>query len=135
MTLAWTPELRAAARRVSDPEVLASRPAVQPESAVYWAMQEWQLDLFDVISARKGRRMLVARAFVVWCMRTLGRIDGEPHSYPAIAKVLGKGCHSSVVQLHMRAIRLRLTDPFFLAACDRMTARFLELTEPKHASH
>lgn len=135
MTLAWTPELRAAARRVSDPELLASRPAVNPRSAVYWAMEEWQLCLFEVISNRREQKFITARAFVVWSMRTLGRTDGEPHSYPAIAKVLGKGCHSSVVQLHMRAIRLRLSDPFFLAACDRMTTRFLEITEPKHARH
>lgn len=135
MTLAWTPELREAARRIADPVDLASRPSIKPESAVYWAMQEFELDLFDVLSNRRETKFIKARAFVTWSLRTLGRTDGEPYSYPAIAKVLGKSCHSSVVQLHMRAIRLRLTDPFFLAACDRMTARFLELTEPNHGSH
>lgn len=135
MTLAWTPELREAARRIADPAVLAERPSIKPESAVYWAMQEFELDLFDVLSNRRETKFIKARAFVTWSLRTLGRTDGEPYSYPAIAKVLGKSCHSSVVQLHMRAIRLRLTDPFFLAACDRMTARFLELTEPKHVRH
>jgi chromosomal replication initiator protein len=83
----------------------------------------------ELISHRHLHRLAPARAFAVWMLRALG----TPASYPEIGKALGGRDHSSIINLHRKAIRLRLEDRAFAEACDHLSIRFNELREISHA--
>ncbi len=91
-------------------------PRLDPALVMQLALVEFRIDRMDLISGRREARFIKARAFVVWALRTLG----EPLSYPELARLLGKSCHSVSINLHQRAIVFRLFDPHFAAACTRL---------------
>ncbi|MDE2595978.1 MAG: hypothetical protein KGL44_03775 [Sphingomonadales bacterium] len=83
---------------------------------------------FDVTEAGlrgpgRTERITRARALVVWALRSLG----NQLSYPAIGRLLGERHHSTIINLHQKAISLRLRDPVFAAQCrevvDLLTAQ------------
>jgi len=87
---------------------------------VSWAAQCYGLAPIELVSARRSVRVVDARALAVWGMRTLC----DRPSYPRIGRVLGGRHHTTIMNLHERAIHLRLCDPFFAQACRDMTAEF-----------
>lgn len=83
--------------------------------------------LADLRGQRRSGALIAARALATWGMRNLGR----GMTYNAIGRVLSRD-HSSVINLHYRAVALRLSDPGFEAAC-RELAR--DLQPEKHHAH
>jgi len=71
-----------------------------------------------------------ARALVVWLLRA---VPSRPMSYPAIGRVLGGLDHNTVINLHKKAIYLRLRDREFGAACRWFLSRFFMSEEDINA--
>ena len=119
MTAPWFPPHYAEARPVS------MRPVRQHSLRIIaYALAEYRIEWMDLVSGRREARFIKARALVVWALRTLG----EPMSYPELARLLGRSCHSTAVNLHQRAIVLRLFEPKFARAC-RQIARDILVTQ------
>ncbi len=78
----------------------------------------------------KTRRISNARALVVWALRSLG----DQISYDSIGMVLAGRHHSSMVNLHQKAIAMRLSDSTFAAACHAIAAQ-LQKGVHDHGSH
>lgn len=83
----------------------------------------------ELLSARRSDPLVEARAFFAWALRSLGR----PMSYQAIGQELGGRDHSTAINLHQKAVWLRLTDARFRALCTDLTDRFYDLREHDHA--
>lgn len=122
MTQAWLP-----AHREMAGIGLRFLPRLDAELAITVALREFGVARNDLISPRRDARFIRARAFVVWSLRTLG----EPHSYPELARLLGKDCHSVAINLHQRAILLRLRDARFDEACRTLAQRVVALAKRK----
>lgn len=101
---------------------------MMPSTALAVAMRLFGVTADELASPRRDNRLVEARAFVVWSLRTLGR----KLSYPEIGRHLNRD-HSSVHHLHRKAVVLRLQDPAFDAACRGLGERFLETGETRHA--
>lgn len=76
------------------------------------------------------RQVSLPRTLVVWALRTLGR----NWSYPQIGRKIGGRHHSTIVNLHQKAIALRLKDPGFAAACREIALR-LQKKDESDARH
>jgi chromosomal replication initiation ATPase DnaA len=88
------------------------------------ACEIYGIDGIDLVSRRRHRHLIAARALAIWAMRQ------EPaHSYPAIGRTLGDRHHTSIMNLHRKAERLRQCDPAFRLHCARVLGRYLELKE------
>lgn len=74
----------------------------------------------DLISAQRTDRLVTARAYFVWVLATLGK----RRSYPGIGRLLGGRDHSTIINLHRKAIGLRLRNAAFAAACLRIGTRW-----------
>lgn len=66
------------------------------------------------------------RALVAWALRSLG----ETVSYPVIGRMLGGRDHTTIMNLHRKAIALRLIDQEFALAC-----RAMEIAEHTEAAY
>jgi len=112
--------------------LLAHRPPIDAEIVIAIALREFGVDRNDLISIRRPAHLVKARAFVVWALRTLGRA----RSYPEIACILSAGRpqdardHSGVINLHQKAIALRLGDNHFADACRRLAHHYADTTTP-----
>jgi len=80
----------------------------------------------ELLGQGRSRHLVKARALVAWTLRTLG----EAVSYPIIGRMLGGRDPTTIMNLHQKAIRLRLTDTEFALAC-----RALEIADQTEASH
>lgn len=69
-----------------------------------------------LLSPSRSRPVSNARTLVVWALRSLG----QGLSYDAIGRRLGGRHQSSIVNLHQKAISMRLRDPQFAQACERI---------------
>ena len=78
-----------------------------------------------LLSPRRAETLVVARAFAVWTLRSLGR----PLSYRRIGIVLCRDDHKTVTNLHQKAIWLRLRDPAFKQHTEELAARFYAMRE------
>lgn len=83
----------------------------------------------ELLSARRSDALVEARAFATWSLRSLGR----PLSYQAIGQELGGRDHSTAINLHQKAVWLRLPDARFRALCTDLADRFYDLREHDHA--
>lgn len=128
MTLAWQPELRRDAQLAAS--LLARRESIEPDVAIAVACRHFGVRLGDLKSHRRRQSLVWARAFVVWVLRTVG----EPMPYPAIGERLRR-THSAAINLHMVAIRLRLSEPAFAAACRGVVDHVFRDEEVLHACH
>ncbi len=95
-------------------------PGLDPAIVVSIAQAEFGVLRSDILSRRRRDDYVEARAFVAWALRSLGR----PMSYPAIGRELAGRDHTTIINLHRKAIALRLTRPAFKGACDRLAFRF-----------
>jgi hypothetical protein len=102
-------------------------PSMAVHRAIWIATMEFGVTRNDILSARRAERLVVARAFVAWACRTLGR----PVSYPQLGRRMGRD-HSSMINLHMKAVWLRLHDADFRQACDRLAYRFYSMEGNRH---
>lgn len=66
-----------------------------------------------VTGVSQMRRATAARSLLVWALHSLG--TGQ--SYSQIGRLLGGRHHSTIINLHQKAINLRLRDPAFAQAC------------------
>lgn len=64
----------------------------------------------------RSQHVCWVRWAVIWAARHQG------HSYPRIAKQLGKRDHSTIMHGFQRAEELRQSDPVFKALCDELEA-------------
>lgn len=82
----------------------------------------------ELVAHRREPNLIQARALAIWAMRQ----DGA-HSYPAIGRTLERD-HSSIINLHRKAERLRQSDPAFRRNCASVIDRHHELKGMDHAS-
>lgn len=84
-----------------------------------------------LLSPRREERLVRARALAVWVLRS---VPSVPVSYPKIGRALGDRHHTTIINLHVMAIGLRLEDETFARCCTAITEYF-KLTEGSYASH
>ena len=87
---------------------------------VTWAAEAYGIAPMEILSARRQDKLVRARALAVWGMRNLC----DRPSYPRVGRALGGRDHGTVINLHEKAIHLRLCDRFFAQACVDMTREF-----------
>lgn len=93
---------------------------VRRQQIVEWVADAWGVTVIDLISHRRPPHLVDARALAVWAMRALC----DRPSYPSIGKSLGGRDHSTIINLHERAIYLRLKSAKFAGACVDVTRAF-----------
>lgn len=138
MTMAWDPKLisqrdqveKALAGRCNSCGQSRQLPPIQLHSAVEIALEAFGIEMDELVGRGHDPIATAARALVVWGLRTLG----GPHSYSPIGRALGRG-HSTIINLHQKAIVLRERSKPFAAACDRMVARYFAEMEIHHGSN
>jgi Bacterial dnaA protein helix-turn-helix len=97
------------------------RQAVFPADIAFALVRaEFGIARDDLVSAQRTDRLVTARAYFVWVLATLGR----RRSYPQIGALLGGRNHSTIINLHRKAIGLRLNNAAFAAACLRIGTRW-----------
>lgn len=92
------------------------------------AARQYGLTVAEMKARRRWIGLIEPRSFYVWAMRSLG----VPRSYGKIGDDLGGFHHASMINLHQKAILLRLTDPDFRNACARLAERFYTSREHTH---
>lgn len=92
--------------------------------AVWFVCLLWDVEQNDMFSHRRAERLVHARALVVWMLRTdpAGAV-----SYPKIGRALGNRDHTTIINLHRMAIRLRLESAQFAQACAEIAKERKEL--------
>lgn len=101
-----------------------------PEVIMAAACRAFDVGQMALTSHHRNAALIEARAFVVWCLRSLGR----PMSYPKIGAVLGGRDHTTIMNLHTKAILLRMQDADFAAACRGIAERFYAMREHSNAA-
>lgn len=107
------PFLRGHGRRAGTQTVALSR-------IVAWVAREYEITVAELIGPSKCPQFVEARALAVWAMRSL---CGLP-SYPRIGRALGGRNHDTTINLHEKAIYLRLRSARFSGACVAITRQF-----------
>ena len=102
---------------------------IDPDVVLSIAQTEFGCSRAELLSRRRLNGLVNARAFAVWTLRSLG----GPLSYPRIGRAIGGRDHATIINLHRKAIALRLTDPAFRGACERIRGRFNAMREHSHA--
>lgn len=114
----------------SKPDMLAlwsppEQPRVlSPFTAIRLAAALYSVEENELVSHRRAERLVDARALVTWMLRT---IPSTPMSYPKIGRALGGRDHTTIIELHRRAIRLRLADETFSRCCDALLHYFKQM--------
>ena len=102
---------------------------IDTDVALAIAQAEFGVSRDELVSHRRCDTLVRARAFAVWVLRSLG----VPMSYPRIGRAIGGRDHTTIINLHLKAVTLRLTDPAFRGACQRIEERFSAMGEACHA--
>lgn len=110
---------------------LPPRRIVSPLTAIRLAAALYSVEENGLLSPRRAPVLVKARALVTWVLRT---IPSVPMSYPKIGRALGDRHHTTIIDLHLMAIRLRLEDETFARCCTAIT-NYFELTEGTYVSH
>ena len=97
---------------------------LSPLTAIRLAAALCSVEENGILSHRRAERLVDARALVVWMLRA---IPSSPMSYPKIGRALGGRDHSTIIELHRRAIRLRLADETFSRCCDALLTYFKQM--------
>ena len=130
----WRREPVIAARKTPYRCQVCSEPAhldgIGTDLAKQVAIREFGVTWADLVSRRRADDLVRGRAFVTWALRALG----EPMSYPVIGMALGGRDHTTVINLHQKAIWLRLVDPAFADACNRLAGRFYHMRRCRHGN-
>ena len=78
-----------------------------------FVLRRYDIDENALLSKRRQRALVEARAVFVWAVR-----HARPEtSYPMLGRMLGGRDHSTIISLHRKAVALRLTSPAFETAC------------------
>lgn len=101
---------------------------IDPDVALSITQAQFLVDRQDLLSHRRFERLVVARAFAVWMLRSLGR----PMSYPQIGRIIGGRDHATIINLHQKAVALRLTNTAFRLACAQVEGRYLAMREHRN---
>lgn len=101
---------------VGDPRVIVGPFTVVRIVAALYSIEENAL-----LSHRRAPLLVEARALATWVMRT---VPTDPMSYPKIGRALGDRHHTSIINLHLMAIRLRLEDKVFARRCAAIAEYF-----------
>lgn len=102
----------------------AARPprlVVGPFTAIRIVAALYGIEENALLSPRRAPLLVEARALVTWVLRT---VPSEPLSYPKIGRALGDRHHTTIINLHLMAIRLRLDDTVFACRCDAIATYF-----------
>ena len=125
--IAWSPQ---GERRCAVCQQLIAQPRIEAEVAIVLAARTFDAAPADMLTRRRSTKLVHARAFAVWMLRSFGR---PQRSYPEIGRELGGREHSTIMNLHRMAIRLRMTEPGFGAACTGVAEHYAEMMESGHA--
>jgi|GEM_PF-2997554 len=98
---------------------------IAPDIVLALTARRFGITLDSLLSHRRAEQLVVARAFAVWALRSLGQAT----SYPAIGRALGGRDHTTIINLHQKAIWLRLSDTTFRRHSEELAARFYALRE------
>lgn len=104
-------------------------PSLDPELVIRVAAALWNVTEIELVSHRRATVLVAARALVVWVLR---QVPARPISYPAIGRALGGRDHTTIMNAHLHAVRLRLIDDRFDACCRAMQLHF-GLTQQENA--
>ncbi len=96
-----------------------------PDIIMAAACRAFDVGQMALISHHRNGPLVEARAFVVWCLRSLGK----PVSYPKIGRMLGGRDHTTIMSLHTKAILLRMQNAEFATACRDIAERFYAMRE------
>ena len=103
----------------------------RPAQITAWVARAYNITWPELIGIRHHAHLVEARALATWAMRTLVT---PPMSYPEIGRALGGRDHNTTINLHEKAIILRLRSARFKGACVDITRAF-ESREKLHARH
>lgn len=109
------------------PAAAAATEAVNPDVVIGLTCRLFHCNRQALLSTRHNPMLVEARAFATWILRSVG----PRRSYVAIGSILHRH-HTTVIDLHRKAICLRLTKIDFLAACNHVQAAFATLREEAH---
>ena len=100
------------------------------ERAMRFVLDEFGITLDDLLSSSRRKELAEARSLFVWIIRSY-----RPSvSYQTIGSWIGIRHHTSVIEAHARAVRLRLSNADFDDACERFAALYRS-TGDIHACH
>lgn len=102
---------------------------ISPSAVIRIAAALYDIEENELLSRRRNPRFEAARALVAWSLRA---IPAQPMSYPAIGRAMDGRDHSTIINLHRNAIRLRLTDLFFGRCCAALRMHFGLTQETSH---
>ena len=111
--------------------IIGPRLIVGPFTVVRVVAALYSIEETALLSPRREQLLVEARALATWVLRN---VPSEPMSYPKIGRVLGDRHHSTIINLHLMAIRLRLEDPAFARRCSAI-AEYFKHQEAAHACH
>lgn len=89
------------------------------ETAIDVALERYDVSLRDLRGPFRSQHLVTARALIVWALRCLGR--GQ--TYASIGRILGFRDHSTIINLHHKAVALRQSSPAFENACIAIAIR------------
>lgn len=105
-----------------------TRVRVGPFTTIRIVAALYSIEETELLSPRRAPILVEARALVTWVLRS---VPSEPVSYPKIGRALGDRHHTTIMHLHLMAIRLRLEDKVFARRCDAID-QYFKLTEDNH---
>lgn len=94
---------------------------ISPAVVIRVAAALYSIEENELLSRRRNPSFEEARALVVWCLWT---IPAEPMSYKQIGRHMDERDHTTITNLHVKAIALRLCDGFFAQCCKAMRQYF-----------
>jgi len=101
--------------------IIGPRLIVGPFTVIRVVAALYSIEETALLSPRREHLLVEARALATWVLRD---VPSEPMSYPKIGRVLGDRHHSTIINLHLMAIRLRLEDPAFARRCSAIAEYF-----------
>ena len=100
------------------------------DAALIYAAHQLDVTHEELLSGEKHNHLVHARALFVWAVKS-----HRPNlSYALIGRWLGDRHHSTIMNLHKKAIALRLSDADFNLLCERFALVWKDLTEASHDS-
>lgn len=103
---------------------------IDPDLAIAAAAGLFGVGKNAILSPSRADQLVTARAFATWVLRSLG----APMHYAKIGRIMGGRDHTTIINLHVKAILLRAQDEAFGAACARIEERFYILRGVNNAS-
>ena len=98
------------------------------DAAMVFAAHQFEIERSALACPSIQKHLVHARALVVWAVKT----HRPAVTYTRIGRWLGGRDRSTIRNLHLKAIALRLSDADFDLSCSRFSLVWKDLTEVTH---